>query len=170
MPYKIVNIEAKMKIGVITPPIYGREKNKKLSYGEILKCLAMRAIIDEVMPDGSTVRLNMTNYHYDFIGEWEKTHKKPEVVAPKKEIQDNSSHVTEVKVTELVEEKKEIPTNSVETVEEVPVMPASVEEAENPVVETKIEEPVDTPAVEDKKEEHKSSGFDRDDKSHKNKK
>ena len=157
MPYKIVNIEAKMKVGIVDPPICGTLTNKKMSYGDILKCLTMRAIVDEVMPDGSTVRLNMTNYHHDFLGEWEKKHGKRErVVITPPETKKVTPPTTEVKVDKKKDRPKKF-NKSVETIEKVPETPAFVK-AEDPVVETN-DESADTPA--DIEPENKSSGFDR---------
>ena len=34
----------------------------------------MRATVDEIMPDGSTVRLNMSNYYVDFVKQWHDKH------------------------------------------------------------------------------------------------
>lgn len=62
---KRVNINAPIAIRNITPPIYGVCKNVIMSTGDILKCLCKRAIVDEILPDGSTVRLNMRNYYTD---------------------------------------------------------------------------------------------------------
>lgn len=62
---KRVNINAPVAIRNITPPIYGVCKNVIMSTGDILKCLCKRAIVDEILLDGSTVRLNMRNYYTD---------------------------------------------------------------------------------------------------------
>lgn len=62
---KRVNINAPIAIRSITPPIYGVCKNIIMSTGDILKCLCKRAIVDEILPDGSTIRLNMRNYYTD---------------------------------------------------------------------------------------------------------
>lgn len=62
---KTVNINARIPVKSVTPPIYGVVKNVKMSSGDILKCLIRRAIVDEVLDDGSTVRLTMKNYFTD---------------------------------------------------------------------------------------------------------
>lgn len=74
MEPKIVNIEARTPIRSIGPVIYGKVINKKMDVGEILQCMCHRAIIDEVMPDGSTIRLTMKNYHIDNVAAWYKEH------------------------------------------------------------------------------------------------
>ena len=59
---KIVNIKATIPIRDTTPPIYGVKTNVKMTHSDILKCLCRRAIVEEVLPDGSTVRLNTKNF------------------------------------------------------------------------------------------------------------
>ena len=65
MMTKLVNINAPIAIRNIKPPIYGVCNNVVMTTGDILKCLCKRAIIDEILPDGSTVRLTMKNYYTD---------------------------------------------------------------------------------------------------------
>jgi hypothetical protein len=36
-----------------------------MTTGDILKCLCKRATVEEILPDGSTIRLNMRNYYTD---------------------------------------------------------------------------------------------------------
>lgn len=62
---KRVNINARIAIRNINPPIYGICKDIVMSTGDILKCICKRAIVDEILPDGTTVRLNMRNYCTD---------------------------------------------------------------------------------------------------------
>ena len=62
---KRVNINAKVAIRDVKPPIYGTLNNVVMTTGNILKCLCKRAIVEEILPDGSTVRLTMKNYYTD---------------------------------------------------------------------------------------------------------
>ena len=62
---KRVNIKAPVAIRTITPPIYGTCNNIIMTTGDILKCICKKAIVEEILPDGSTVRLNMRNYYTD---------------------------------------------------------------------------------------------------------
>lgn len=62
---KKVNIKASVPIKDFRPPIYGTCNGIDMTTGEILKCLCKRAIVDEVLPDGSTIRLDMKNYYTD---------------------------------------------------------------------------------------------------------
>ncbi len=62
---KRVNIRTYIPVRSFTPPIHGTYNNIIMSTGDILKCLCKRAIVDEILPDGSTVRLTMKNYYTD---------------------------------------------------------------------------------------------------------
>ena len=62
---KKVNIRASVPIKDFRPPIYGTCNGIEMTTGEILKCLCKRAIVDEVLPDGSTIRLDLKNYYTD---------------------------------------------------------------------------------------------------------
>lgn len=62
---KRVNVRATVAVRNINPPIYGTYKNIIMTTGDILKCLTKRATVDEILPDGSTIRLNYKNYYTD---------------------------------------------------------------------------------------------------------
>lgn len=62
---KLVNIASKVAIRTVTPKICGVHKNILMSTGDILRCICMRAHVEEILPDGSTVVLNSTNYNKD---------------------------------------------------------------------------------------------------------
>lgn len=62
---KTVNVNATIPIRNITPPMYGKYTNIKMTVSDILKCLCRRAIVEEVLSDGTTVRLNMKNFRDD---------------------------------------------------------------------------------------------------------
>ena len=62
---KKINIKASVPIKDFRPPIYGTCNGIEMATGEILKCLCKRAIVDEVLPDGSTIRLDLKNYYTD---------------------------------------------------------------------------------------------------------
>lgn len=66
---KTVNIKANIPVKNVTPPIYGVREGIKMTPSDILKCLCKRAIIDEVLSDGSTVRLTTKNFRDDFEGQ-----------------------------------------------------------------------------------------------------
>ena len=62
---KTVNINATIPIVNVTPPLYGYREGIKMTISDILKCLMRRAIIHEVMPDGTTIRLDLKNFRND---------------------------------------------------------------------------------------------------------
>ena len=62
---KIVNINARFPIKSIVPPIYGTLKNVEMATSNILKCLIRHAIIEEVLPYGTTIPINYKNYYTD---------------------------------------------------------------------------------------------------------
>lgn len=62
---KRVNVYAQVAVRNVTPPIYGTCKNIVMTTGDILKCLCKRARVEEILPDGKTIRLNMSNYYTD---------------------------------------------------------------------------------------------------------
>ena len=66
---KTVNIKADIPIKNVDPPIYGVHKGIKMNPSNILKCLCRRAIVEEVLSDGSTVRLTTKNFREDFEGQ-----------------------------------------------------------------------------------------------------
>lgn len=59
---KTVNVNATIPIRDITPPMRGVYTNIKMTISDILKCLCRRAIVEEVLADGTTVRLTMKNF------------------------------------------------------------------------------------------------------------
>lgn len=59
---KIVNIYPSMPIITINPPIRSTVKRVTKSIEEIRACLLARAIVEEILPDGKTIRLTIGNY------------------------------------------------------------------------------------------------------------
>lgn len=97
---KRVNINAPVAIRTITPPIYGRVSNIVMTTGDILKCICKRAVVDEILPDGSTVRLTMKNYYTDNGAGLDA--KKVEVVSQPAKVSDNKKP----EIEKMPEEKK----------------------------------------------------------------
>ena len=62
---KRVNVRATVAVRNTNPPIYGTYKNIIMSTGDILKCLTKRSVVEEILPDGSLIRLNFKNYYTD---------------------------------------------------------------------------------------------------------
>ena len=62
---KMVNIYPNGAITTINPPIRSRVMGVIKSTDEIRQCIIARAIVDEILSDGSTVRLDFSNYDKD---------------------------------------------------------------------------------------------------------
>ena len=61
---KYVRIKTQVAVRNVNPPICGTYEGI-MTTGDILKCICKRAIVYEILPDGKTVRLNMSNYYID---------------------------------------------------------------------------------------------------------
>ena len=93
---KRVNIRTTVAVKTITPPICGTYRNVIMSTGDILKCLCKRAHVEEILPNGKTVKLNLKNYYLD-NGAGLNAYHVPEVRELAKE--DEPKKVEEVKET-----------------------------------------------------------------------
>ena len=170
---KRVNVRATVAVRNTNPPIYGTYKNIIMTTGDILKCLTKRATVDEILPDGSTIRLNYKNYYTDngagldakgemkIIKPKQPPVKKVAPVEPEKpaaEISFNDAPMSNVDTKETAVETAETPVEPAVLVTEDDVKDDTAEgpvepAAETPVVENANEEkPADeqvkTPAVE----------------------
>lgn len=133
---KTVNIYSKTVIGTVTPPIFGNVLNKKMSTGDILRCLCMRATVDEIMPDGSTVRLNTNNYYVDFVQQWNDKHLNKHInTTPTVNTPEIDSPKTEGEWTKVITVNDRIQMNDFVDIK-VPETPVDKESTEDPVVET----------------------------------
>lgn len=142
---KKVNIKASVPIKDFRPPIYGTCNGIEMTTGDILKCLCKRAIVDEVLPDGSTIRLDLKNYYTD------NTPKTIEVpAADKVQVVETSVPVDvhdEAPVVEL-EPVVECETATIDAIEAADAVDAVVEVETAPVEEdvtdavNAVEEPV----------------------------
>lgn len=65
MMTKTVNIYPNGAITTLNPPIRSRVLGVTKSVAEIRKCIIAKAIVDEVLPGGKTVRLDFSNYDKD---------------------------------------------------------------------------------------------------------
>ena len=60
---KKVNVSAPTMVTNTHPQLYGFVPNVTLTLEDILKCLVRRGVtVDEILNDGSTIRLNLKNY------------------------------------------------------------------------------------------------------------
>ena len=157
---KKCNVNTKGEVIVTTSRrIVGTLKDTYLTVGEIIQCLQRRAIVEEVLIDGSTLPLNRMNYDKDNNANLRGTQKveapaAPKVPEAKKEVPvvDVVKDVLEVKPEQAEEIINPLELSPIEVEEEViaPVVEQTVEE-EAVAVE---EEPVaDCPQPEEEKEE-----------------
>ena len=134
---KRVNITARIPVKNVTPPIHGHLSNIKMDTADILKCLNKRAIVEEILDNGSTVRLTIRNYYTDNnVAKKETT---PKVVNKT----ETAAATAQAKMESKKQETKKI------TAEDV----AKVEEAA--VVTPTVVDPVTMTAIPEEKEEVK---------------
>jgi len=62
---KRVNVTASAPIRVLSIPIRGTSKGLLLSTEDIVKIICQKAVVDEVLEDGTLVRLDLSNYNKD---------------------------------------------------------------------------------------------------------
>lgn len=62
---KRVNVRTVVAVRTTNPPISGTYKNVIMTTSDILKCLCRRAHVEEILPNGKTIKLNMHNYYLD---------------------------------------------------------------------------------------------------------
>lgn len=62
---KIVNMVANIPVRSVKPMRYGSYVKDEMSVEDIFKCICGRAIVDEVLKDGTLVRLDLNNYNTD---------------------------------------------------------------------------------------------------------
>lgn len=126
---KLVNIYPSVPVIAVNPPIRSITRNVKKPVEQIKACIMARATVEEILKDGSKIRLDLTNYDKD---NEPKTVKVPE---PKKIVEIKPAEPVEKAVKE---EPKEIIRDFVkaEPVVEEPKQ-AAVEEA-NPEIEEMV--------------------------------
>lgn len=154
---KVVNINATIPIVNVTPQLYGYREGIKMTLSDILKCLMRRAIIHEVMPDGSTIRLTLKNFRDDNRAlmkaekKEKKTEEQPKVEDAPQELSQKQDEQPAVFVTGMslegdvpaVEDQPAVLTTSASTSDEEVVIeaeqsePVKVEEATATVTTTK---------------------------------
>lgn len=83
---KIVNINARIPVKTVSPPIYGVKNGVEMSISDILKCLTRRAIIHQVLSDGSTIQLTTKNFREDYEGQLQKKLKFAKKLAKNEEV------------------------------------------------------------------------------------
>ena len=144
---KRVNIRTTTEIRNIQTPIYNSRQNIAMNTMDIRTCIMKGAYVDEILNDGSTLRLNLYNYNKDNNANVVPTVKVIESTEPVV-ISNTEDEKIPVITQEPVEEVKE------PVVEEVAPVVEEVKEEVAPIVEeaTPAAEEV-APVVEEVKEE-----------------
>ena len=114
--------------------IVGKLNDTYLTVGEIIRCLQARAYVEEVLIDGTTLPLNLTNYDSDNNANLRGTQKEVKVVPP---IVEPKKEVVPVDVVKEVLEAK--PDNSEEVINPIDLVQVEEEPVQEPVVEEEPE-------------------------------
>ena len=141
METKKVNIYPSTPIVSVTPPIRTTVKGATKKIETIRKCIIARAKVEEILPTGDTVILDLSNYDKDNRFNTESKMDIPETPAD-----------PIVPDALVVEEpvKEEEPAKEEETVvEEAPVVEAPADDTEKTVEEDAEEEEVEAPDVDE---------------------
>ena len=129
---KYVRVRTQVAVRNVNPPICGTYEGI-MTTGDILKCICKRAIVHEILPDGKTVRLNMSNYYIDNgVGLNAEVHHPVE-----KKVVENPSRfkVPDVPKTSVVETKTDDNANSNDSVNIADLNMPATEEVVNAVPE-----------------------------------
>lgn len=132
---KKVNVYPVYPILTIRTPIYHTTLNMELNVGDIERCIFARAKVEEVLPDGKLLVLNLKNYNKcNFV---EEHNNKSVVSLPENKICGDTTMVVEEFVGEEseVKEAAEVQVENLET-----ISPIEVEETEEEISEEEISE------------------------------
>lgn len=139
MNTKVVNVYPNKAITSINPPIRSKVMKVTMPITSIRKCIIERAIVDEVLPDGRTVRLDFTNYDKD------NSVKTVEDAVKEAESKIEDEVTDEITVDDSDEEDEIV--HIVEETDEEEAVPAEEEKVEDAIEEVKtVETPTDTAA------------------------
>ena len=139
MNTKVVNVYPNKAITSINPPIRSKVMKVTMPITNIRKCIIERAIVDEVLPDGRTVRLDFTNYDKD------NSVKTVEDAVKEAESKIEDEVTDEITVDDSDEEDEIV--HIVEETDEEEAVPAEEEKVEDAIEEAKtVETPTDTAA------------------------
>ena len=140
METKKVNIYPSTPIVSVTPPIRTTVKGATKKIETIRKCIIARAKVEEILPTGDTVILDLSNYDKDNRFNTESKMDIPETPA--------DPIVPDATVVE--EPVKEEPVKEEETVvEEAPVVETPADDTEETVEEDAEDEEVEAPDVDE---------------------
>ena len=157
---KLVNIYPTYPIVTIAPPIRCPIKNVRKSIPEIRECIIKRAIVEEILDDGSIVNLDFANYDKDnskkeTIEDLLKSEDKKEEKPEKKEWEEpKAEEIIPEKTTDEVKDEIK-PEEEVDAVNEKisEEEPAKEEVIETPVEEAVVEEPTAEAEVDEDSQE-----------------
>ena len=140
METKKVNIYPSTPIVSVTPPIRTTVKGATKKIETIRKCIIARAKVEEILPTGDTVILDLSNYDKDNRFNTESKMDIPET--PADPIVPDAPVVDEPVKEEPVKEEEAV-------VEEAPVVETHADDTEETVEEDAEEEEVEAPDVDE---------------------
>ena len=140
---KRVNVRATVAVRNTNPPIYGTYKNIIMTTGDILKCLTKRATVDEILPDGSTIRLNYKNYYTD-NGAGLDAKGEIKIIKPKQPPVVKKTAPVAEKPTADISFNENPMANAAETAEEPPVILVTADDGETKDMNVEVEVAVNT--------------------------
>ena len=145
---KLVNIYPSIPILEVNPPIRSIVKSTYKTIEQIRVCIIARATVEEILPNGKTIRLNFTNYDKDNSGEAavdpvDAVKQKVSISGIPAPVDEPVDEAEEAPVEESVEESSE----PVDEAEEAPVEESVVEEEK--VIEEEAEVTEDVEVIED---------------------
>lgn len=140
---KRVNIDARFPVRSISPVIHGVKKDTIMTSSDILKCLCRRARVEEILPNGTTVLLNMNNYYTDNGAGLDAEHtvvKKDNHAVPHAIVDEQPPVHEEYSVDDSIVENTNIENSTTEEiVDETSIEEESYEDVINEVPEAPIE-------------------------------
>ena len=156
METKKVNIYPSTPIVSVTPPIRTTVKGATKKIETIRKCIIARAKVEEILPTGDTVILDLSNYDKDNRFNTESKMDIPETpadpIVPEAPVVEEPVKEEPVKEEETVVEEAPVveePVKEETVVEEAPVVETPADDTEETVEEDAEEEEVEAPDVDE---------------------
>lgn len=138
---KKVNIKANIPVRDVTPPVYGIKTGIMMTMSDILKCLCKHAVIDEVLSDGTIIRLNTKNFREDFEGQLQERKAAEKKAAEEAKKASITGSIDDVDLTskipdDVMEDEKEDPSEFDTIDEDSSMEDESIEEQHETIQET----------------------------------
>ena len=156
METKKVNIYPSTPIVSVTPPIRTTVKGATKKIETIRKCIIARAKVEEILPTGDTVILDLSNYDKDNRFNTESKMDIPETpadpIVPEAPVVEEPVKEESAKEEETVVEEAPVveePVKEETVVEEAPVVEAPANDTEETVEEDAEDEEVEAPDVDE---------------------